>query len=91
MRLLKESNYNIDKNLESMEIVSIYPIGTEVILTTVVDDVYLYTIDNIREIDITSNGVFYYFKEAEMSVRETNIMPYSINNEQLVKKIRIWL
>ncbi len=84
MELLKES---IDRMLDEQEMIPVYPIGTEVILTTVFDGIKCYCIDKITEISITEDGVTYYFDEASMKLNERDIIPYSIKNEDTIKSL----
>lgn len=87
MRLLREK-YNFDRAVEQTEEFNLYPVGTEVLLTQVVDDVYLYCFDKIREINITDEGgVVYYFEDAEMAVKDKDLIPYTIKNEHMLKDL----
>lgn len=58
-----------------------YDIGSEVILTDIINDEKCYTIDNIREIVIKKDSITYYFEEAQIGVLEEDIIPYSTKKE----------
>ena len=82
-----EEKYDFEKASNYIESIDIYPIGTEVLLTQAVDDYYEYTIDQIKEIDITDGEIYYYFDEAEMKVNDIDLIPYTINNEDKLKEL----
>lgn len=84
MKLIKEE-IKLDKG--EKELIDIYPIDSEVLLTTIIDDISLYCIDKIKEVDITKDGIFYYFEESEMRVKDKDILPYSIKNEDVLKEL----
>ena len=87
MKLLKE-DYKFDRAFEYMKDYSLYPLGTEVLLVQVVDDAYLYCIDKIKEINIsTYNGIVYSFEEAELQVDYNDLIPYTIKNEDRLKEL----
>lgn len=88
MRLLKESNeFSLDWESDSQIPYWLFEIGTEALLTTVIDGIKCYCIDKITEIRIKEEGVFYYFEESEMKVSERDLLPYTIDNELILKDL----
>lgn len=88
MKLIKESNeFPLDWSSDTETIYQLQPVGTEVILTTVIDGIRCYCIDTISEISITKKDIFYYFEEADMKVSSNDLLPYTIDNELIIKDL----
>lgn len=86
MKILKEPS---KPNLPSLETylenqTYYYGIGEKVIITQWIDGEGCYGVDTIREIVITEDAITYYFNESHLGVSQDDIIPYTIENENIL-------